>query len=132
MLWERPVHCFPFSRPSRETFQRVIPVQLVFPGMRQCRAAHIELNQNTTNYSLAGRACYYGGDPTAASSHFRAATQLDDAALPAWEGVALTQVAAGDYLGAAKTYEELVRRVGRRKRERERRKGRKKGARERH
>ncbi len=59
--------------------------------------------------SLAGRACYYGGDPTAASLHFRAATQLDDAGLPAWEGVALTQVASGDYLGAAKTYEELVR-----------------------
>lgn len=62
-----------------------------------------------TQRSLAGRACYYGGDPTAASSHFRAATQLDDAALPAWEGVALTQVASRDYLGAAKTYEELVR-----------------------
>ena len=95
----------------RSPFPPVVCAQFVFPEIDPCllltwRASNQpKRNQN----SLAGRACYYGGDPTAASSHFRAATQLDDAGLPAWEGVALTQVASGDYLGAAKTYEELVR-----------------------
>lgn len=105
-----PCHLFPSS--PREPFPPVGCVQLVFPrvGPRRLLTSRAS-NQHKIKHdtSLAGRACYYGGDPTAASLHFHAATQLDDAGLPAWEGVALTQVASGDYLGAAKTYEELVR-----------------------
>jgi len=85
-------------------------LHIVYPAIDLDRELTPRATKNHKhNHSLAGKACYYGGDPTAAASHFRAAAQLDDAGLPAWEGVALTQVASGDYLGAAKTYEELVR-----------------------
>ena len=109
---ERPAKCQNLFPPASPLFLAAFCAQIALRCVDPClllTSRAFKTTKNVPQHSLAGRACYYGGDPTAASSHFRAATQLDDAGLPAWEGVALTQVAAGDYLGAAKTYEELVR-----------------------
>ena len=109
---ERPAKWQNRFPPASPLFLAAFCAQIALRCVDPClllTSRAFKTTKNVPQHSLAGRACYYGGDPTAASSHFRAATQLDDAGLPAWEGVALTQVAAGDYLGAAKTYEELVR-----------------------
>ena len=119
--WRRKFQTHLLPRQKKNLFTRLppsarVPAIDLDPELTS-RASN---QQKKTRHSLAGKACYYGGDPTAAALHFRAARSSTTPGLPAWEGMALTQVASGDYLGAAKTYEELVRgfceALGRRKR----------------
>ena len=64
-----------------------------------------------TPRSLAGKAAFALGDNESAEEAFEKATTLDSIALPAWEGVAETEVVEGNLSKAVETYRKLVRPV---------------------
>jgi tetratricopeptide (TPR) repeat protein len=57
---------------------------------------------------ISGKAAYYLGEYASAVDHFDSATALDGESLPAWEGLAFTQIAMGEVSKAIETYHKLV------------------------
>ena len=58
--------------------------------------------------SLAGKAAFALGDNESAEEAFEKATTLDSISLPAWEGIAETEVVEGNLSKAVETYRKLV------------------------
>jgi len=66
------------------------------------------LTIRATPRRLAGKAAFALGDNESAEEAFEKATTLDSIALPAWEGVAETEVVEGNLSKAVETYRKLV------------------------
>jgi tetratricopeptide (TPR) repeat protein len=60
------------------------------------------------SFRIAGKAAYYLGEYVSAVDHFRSAIELNGQVLPAWEGLAFTQIALGEIEKAIETYQKLV------------------------
>lgn len=58
---------------------------------------------------LAGKAAYYLGEYQTAAEHFERAIKVNEKVLPAWEGLAFTQLGSGATPAALATYLKLVR-----------------------
>jgi tetratricopeptide (TPR) repeat protein len=61
-------------------------------------------------HRLAGKAAYYLGEYKSAAEQFEMAIKVNDKVLPAWEGLAFTQLGSGAIPAALGTYLKLVRR----------------------
>lgn len=60
------------------------------------------------SFRIAGKAAYFLGEYAGAVDHFQTAIGLNGQVLPAWEGLASTQIALGDTEKAIETYQKLV------------------------